>query len=116
MSAPEPSELPKLTERGLPGQILDAAWPKYGGNMNTVDFWESFTEGIEFTLSTLTAAGYTIAPPGSRVVPIGGVDAETVERCIALVRGSPVDPPTWTEDEALERAVDRLRALAEAKP
>ena len=69
-------------------------------------------------LAALTAAGWTLAPPGSRVVPEGGVDAATVERCAQ-----------WHDFVAKQERAKRpkialahgryaaaLRALAEAKP
>lgn len=70
-------------------------------------------------LSALTAAGWTLAPPGSRVVPEGGVDRETVLKCIALIEQSwkPVgagDGQTFVVGCGGGTAA--LRALAEAKP
>lgn len=64
-------------------------------------------------LSALTAAGWTLAPPGSRVVPEGGVDAPTVERCIAEIdcgceRDHCPSPGFCVKDD-----VDALRSLIE---
>ena len=74
---------------------------------------------VDAILAALTAAGWTLAPPGSRVVPEGGVDRETVMKCIALIEQSwkPVgagDGQTFVVGCGGGTAA--LRALAEAKP
>lgn len=43
-------ELPPITDRGRAGQIMDAAWPEFGGNHQTAEFWENFGAGVEFAL------------------------------------------------------------------
>ena len=55
--------LPPITERGLQGQIMDAAWPEFGGNMQTAEFWNAFGTGVEFALKALTHP----APSGQAV-------------------------------------------------
>ena len=57
-----------------------------------------------------------VAPPGSRVVPEGGVDAPTVERCIAEIDcGCERDHCPFVGFCAKDD-VAALRDLAEAKP
>lgn len=83
---------------------------------------------IELGLRRLTAAGWTLASPGSRVVPEGAVDAETVER-VARALCTEDYRPRWTllGDDGprfidqqwptyVSRAEAALRALAEPKP
>lgn len=73
-------------------------------------------------LAALTAAGWTLAPPGSRVVPEGAVDAETMNRCLEIVdtewrkhnTGSGFDSQSARVAAYTIRAA--LRALAEPKP
>lgn len=48
-------------DRGIQGQIMDAAWPKFGGNHQSAEFWNDFGEGVAFTVKTLNAAGFTIS-------------------------------------------------------
>ncbi|MCJ2009764.1 hypothetical protein [Methylobacterium sp. J-092] len=50
-----PIELPEATERGVPGQIMDAAWPEFGGNNLPADFWQAFDLAIRFTIEALAA-------------------------------------------------------------
>ena len=68
-------------------------------------------------LAALTAAGWTLAPPGSRVVPEGGVDAETVERCAqvadekAEIYEDPAEIALWPA--CCKPIAVRLRGLAD---
>lgn len=88
-------------------------------------------EAAHAAIAALTAAGWTLAPPGSRVVPDGGVDAETVERCaeVADVIGDEYDARATgarltsesidslrAAESAANRIAAALRALAKAKP
>jgi len=47
---PADKELPPITDRGFAGQIMDVAWPHYGGNHQTAEFWNDFGEGVRFAL------------------------------------------------------------------
>ena len=81
---------------------------------NVLDLW-----GVEphrrpdVIIERLTAAGWTLAPPGSRVVPEGGVDAKTVRICASLIENMRLQPKC---DGVIVQAAAALRALAEAKP
>lgn len=55
---PSDRELPPLTDRGLLGQLMDAAWPHYGGNSQPPEFWYDFEEGLRF-------AAHYLAPPAA---------------------------------------------------
>ena len=85
--------------------------------------------GADAILAALTAAGWTLAPPGSRVVPEGGVDAETVRKCMDAAYTVPDYVQNFPEpdsdgllqpgspyDRGAYDARQRIRALAEAKP
>ncbi len=92
-----------------------------------VSDYDAHMVSANIVLAALTAAGWTLAPPGSRVVPEGGVDA-AVERMAKAMWD------TMTPDNSWDRALDEdyydgpgraslrkmaaaaLRALAEAKP
>lgn len=81
--------------------------------------WDEVLDQADRAIAALTAAGWTLAPPGSRVVPEGGVDRGTVLKCIALIEQSwkPVgagDGQTFVVGCGGGTAA--LRALAEAKP
>ncbi len=93
--------LPPETDRGLAGQIMDAAWPEYGGNMNSAEFWEDFGEGVSFALKTLAAAGYAIVEPGHVKMP------ETEDEAAGMA----IIGERWLRDNAPHR----LRSLA-ARP
>lgn len=82
-------------------------------------------------IEDLTAAGWTLAPPGSRVVPEGGVDAPTVERCanhLDVLAEANHDRAAYRTEggeyhtlftergKGLSEGADALRAFAEAKP
>ena len=77
--------------------------------------------GAHIFLEALTAAGWTLAPPGSRVVPEGGVDAaDLIQRLDTAIKlgeatGSRGKHPSNIYNLAGE-ARAALRALAEAKP
>jgi hypothetical protein len=34
-----------------PLAIMDAAWPEFGGNHQTAEFWQGFSAGVTFTLT-----------------------------------------------------------------
>lgn len=36
-------------------RIMNAAWPEYGGNHQTIEFWNDFGEGVQFALKHLEA-------------------------------------------------------------
>jgi hypothetical protein len=90
---------------------------------------------VDEFLSALTAAGWTLAPPGSRVVPegveealkdatahlVGAASAYRTHAARHRSVGRAVPDPFFTTraadfDKAAERASAALRALAEAKP
>ena len=48
---PEDLTLPEMTERGPAGQIFDLAWPHFGGDAQSGDFWPAFGAGVEFALA-----------------------------------------------------------------
>lgn len=96
-----------------------------------VSDYDAHMVSANIVLAALTAAGWTLAPPGSRVVPDGGVDAETVERCaeVADVIGDEYDARATgarltsesidslrAAESAANRIAAALRALAKAKP
>lgn len=74
------------------------------------------TSEADAFIAALTVAGWTLAPPGSRVVPDGGVDAVTVERCIAEIDCGCERDHCPSVDFCVKDDVAALRALAEAKP
>jgi hypothetical protein len=47
---PDRIDLPPMTDRGVGGQIMDAAWPMFGGDTLGAEFWYAFGSGVEFTL------------------------------------------------------------------
>lgn len=50
----EPIKLPAVTDRGLAGQIMDAAWPEFGGQQaGGDDFWWTFGDAVTFTIHAL---------------------------------------------------------------
>lgn len=53
----EEIERPPMSERGLLGQIMDAAWPEFGGNHLPVEWWETASASSKFTLDCLRSWG-----------------------------------------------------------
>lgn len=51
-----PIDLPAMTERGLAGQIMDAAWPEFGGNALPAEYWQAFNDGVLFALRAVQRA------------------------------------------------------------
>jgi hypothetical protein len=47
---PAKIDLPPITDRGIAGQIMDAAWPMFGGEQIGAEFWYAFGAGVELTL------------------------------------------------------------------
>lgn len=64
---PADKELPPITDRGFAGQIMDVAWPHYGGNHQTAEFWNDFGEGVRFALHYASPPS---APAGVKVKPL----------------------------------------------
>lgn len=50
------------------GEIMKAAWPEFGGNHQTAEFWQDFNEGVTFTLKHLAAL--EPAEPAADVEPV----------------------------------------------
>lgn len=59
LDLPDDKTLPPITDRGLQGQLMDVAWPLYGGDMQTAEFWCDFGEGVRFAVHFLTP----VVPP-----------------------------------------------------
>ena len=72
--------------------------------------------GADAILAALTAAGWTLAPPGSRVVPEGGVDAETVRICADVAKHLNGWGGDCGRGGHAEHIAKCIRDLAEAKP
>ena len=112
--------------------VAKALYDWAGSGQGVDDMLAAIAEGqADDILDALTDAGWTLAPPGSRVVPDGGVDAETVERCaeVADVIGDEYDARATgarltsesidslrAAESAANRIAAALRALAKAKP
>ena len=72
----------------------------------------SHGEDADAAIAALTAAGYSIAPPGARVVPEGAVDAETVQKCAVVA--DQFDSGCGDQLDRVARIIAAaLRALAE---
>lgn len=52
-TVPERVDLPPITERGLAGQIMDAAWPHFGGEQIGAEFWYAFSAAVEFSIRSI---------------------------------------------------------------
>jgi hypothetical protein len=81
-------ELPPITERGLPGQVVEAAWSEFGGNQQSADFWEAFSEGVRFSIRALASP----LPEGRADLPdkwdaAAGLDASIRETFAAEDKG-----------------------------
>lgn len=62
-----PLELPPEAGRGLAGQVMDAAWPEFGGNNAPADFWHAFALAVRFTIEATKPPGSGMNPEGERL-------------------------------------------------
>ena len=110
--------------RDIIAKAVAVAWCGKGAHVDPID-----NEAAHAAIAALTAAGWTLAPTGSRVVPEGGVDAETVRKCMDAAYTVPDYVQNFPEpdsdgllqpgspyDRGAYDARQRIRALAEAKP
>lgn len=75
------------------------------------------TSEADAFIAALTAAGYSIAPPGSRVVPAAIEWFDARNKCIAASIGDPEYRRKLNRlSEAEDALAAALRALAETKP
>jgi len=96
----------------------------YYGNYNRPPDWCVHCESCDLALDgdktpeeAVVRWNRRVPPPGSRVVPEGAVDAETVRKCIEQVTAARrTCRPAWQALEAHDDIIDALRALAEPKP
>jgi hypothetical protein len=108
---PEGRELPPITERGIQGQLMDAAWPHYGGDMQTAEFWCDFGEGIRFAAHFLAPATLqsAIAEKDAEIARLQAErdgDAEVLSKAADIVERLP-----WHNAETIAY---RLRAAGRA--
>lgn len=92
--------LPPITDRGLAGQIMDAAWPEYGGNHQEAQFWYDFGEGVEFAIKCLDASP---SPAQAGAEPVAWQARQYVREHGRWSRWSTFDDkPGWGEAEDVE--------------
>lgn len=70
-SAPAPSD--PAGAGGDPGEpndeakrVMDAAWPEYGGNNQSAEFWQAFDEAVGFTLKLIRSGQLVASTPGQK--------------------------------------------------
>lgn len=87
-------------------RIMDAAWPEYGGNHQTAEFWEAFTEGVTFALAAGPETAGKYVAPGYIPMPTNADEAKAMwligerwirDRAPELIAASPPAPGTGTE-------------------
>jgi len=107
---PEDRSLPPMTDRGVAGQLMDAAWPHYGGNQQSSEFWCDFGEGVRF-------AAHYLAKPASE--PAGGGVGEVVAIKEMFERWHSVygfDEDSDADVDLYARVDDEIAALSAAPP
>ena len=101
-----------MTEaRDIIAKAVAVAWCGKGAPTDPIDI-----EAAHAAIAALTAAGWTLAPPGSRVVPEGGVDAETVRICADVAKHLNGWGGDCGRGGHAEHIAKCIRDLAEAKP
>jgi hypothetical protein len=93
-------------------RIVDAAWPSYGGNHQTAEFWEAFVEGVRFTLEQTAAPAGQSAPIDAASDPLAEA-REVLEEPYLIRKGgyyyrpnrcgytaTPHDAGRYTKEEA----------------
>lgn len=102
------SGIPALTERGQVGQVLDLAWPVFGGNHQTAEFWHDFSDAVRFALGVLPS----ISPPPPAQ---GSGDQSLIQQANALIQRA-IDRGDTGLAMAIaafrNRALDAIDALA----
>ena len=108
---PEDLTLPEMTERGPAGQIFDLAWPHFGGDAQSGDFWPAFGAGVEFALTAFPPPGPTWSPQATWLVKFVDFNCEDYE--IFAQAATPLDAAVAAYDGLFDGDPESFDGLAD---